>query len=123
MYNITPELLAQMAAASFRPPAPMSMGGMAAPQGGGGTPGFNVGEAGNVLGTGLGMMFGKPGFDPANPGAAYGRTAGNADLGGYNGAPSMVDVGGGQMLPNPNAVGAADPSGFSGIMKFLGGLF
>ena len=41
---------------------------------------------------GAGMMAGVQGFDPSDPGAAFGRTAGNADLGGYGGSPRLPDA-------------------------------
>ena len=45
---------------------------------------------------GTGMMAGVQGFDPSDPGASFGRTAGNADLGGYGGSPKLPD----QQRPN-----------------------
>ena len=41
---------------------------------------------------GAGMMAGVQGFDPSDPGASFGRTAGNADLGGYGGSPRLPDA-------------------------------
>lgn len=94
----SPELLAQIAQASFRPPAPMQMPGMQPMQiqqaRGAGDIMSGLDALGASLAKGLGGLGGAT------------RTGGDADLGGYSKvAPGgMVDVGGGQMLPNPNGL-------------------
>lgn len=49
---------------------------------------FAVGQTGPAAG-GAGMMAGVPSFDPSDPGAYGGRTAGDADMGGYGGSPPL----------------------------------
>jgi hypothetical protein len=117
-FNVTPPVpqltaaqLAQLGLAAFRPPNPMTMPGMPSMPTGQ-APGFGIGEGAAMLSAGLGALKGGP----VTPGMEPARTAGDADLGGYSkvGPGGMVDVGGGAMLPNPNA---PDPSG--GPMAWL----
>ena len=116
--QLTPDVLAKMAAASFRPPSLMSMPGMAPmPQ--------DPGLAGFKPPGGLGLAGWRP------QGAT--RTGGDADLGGYGGSPPLDASGIAMNLPSPNGmqygadgmpVGPAqggDPSGFSKIWSFLTG--
>jgi hypothetical protein len=58
--RMTPERLAQIAAAGFRPPQPMNM--PATPP----TPGFNVGEGISALAAGFGALGGMKGDDLLN---------------------------------------------------------
>ena len=51
---------------------------------------FNDGSGANVAAGG--MMQGVPGFDHSDPGAYAGRTAGDADMGGYGGSPRLPDA-------------------------------
>lgn len=94
-----PELLAKIAQGAFRPPG--AMGGMQ-------TPGFQMPTGGGGMGMGDGMAGLAQGLAGWKPGPAGDgtRTGNDADLGGYNNVKpgGMVDVGGGQMLPNPNGM-------------------
>lgn len=109
---IPPEVLAQLAATSFRPPQPSGPPGM---MGNEPTPGFNVGDG--MAGLGMGLAGLKKG---GNPFMAAERTAGDRDLAGYGMSP--VDP----MSGNPNAqpVEVFDPSGRGGgVFSWLRGLF
>ena len=64
-----PELLAQIAAAGFKPPQAMNMPGLNVPTGPPPSPGLNVGDAMAGLGMALGMMRG------GDPGAVAQREA------------------------------------------------
>jgi hypothetical protein len=97
----------------FRPPG----------AGGGGLPGIAPqAQMGMPRVPMMGFGLGKAeGFDPRDPGAAYGNTKNDADLAGHSnvGPGGMVDVGGGVMLANPNA---AMPTGNSSFLDFLANL-
>lgn len=114
---LSPEVLAQLAAAGFRPPP-----GMGAPGLGGGMPaggdGFGLGDGMAMAGMGLGMMGKRPpGWVPSTSGSEPGRTAGDADLAGYGGSP-VNPMGG-----NPNAVPQVfNPSG-GDFLSWLGRQF
>lgn len=118
--QLTAEQVAQLGLASFRPPEPMGMPGMAMPQmGGGGGGGFGLGDGMGLLGAGLEAW--KPGTDPV---MAAARTTGDRDLGGYGASP--VDP----MSGNPNAVptifnpgGGAQPDFLTGAWRKFAGLF
>ena len=116
-FNFTPPVpqltaaqLAQLGLAAFRPPNPMSMPGMPSMPTGQ-APGFGIGDGAALLSAGLGALKGMSGA--AGDGT---RTGNDADLGGYSNVKpgGMVDVGGGQMLPNPNA-----PDASGGPMAWL----
>lgn len=118
---LSPEVLAQLAAAGFRP------GQGQAP----GLPGFNVRGGGGDLGAGMaGLGAGLGAYSKmggGNPFMAAQRTAGDADLGGYGQSPVNPD--GTPVMGNPNAqpievfnpTGAAKGSGFGKIWDFLTG--
>lgn len=86
----SPEQMAQLARAGFRPPAPMTA---ASPSpsppspspAAEATPGFNLGDLMPLAELGLGAW--KPAFGEreGDPATAHGRTADDADLGGYRG--------------------------------------
>lgn len=82
-------------------------------------PGFNVHDLAHGIGDLL-NRFKSASENPADP-AAFGRTKGDADLNGYNGSPTMVDVGNGVLLPNPNAPAGASGGG-GGPFGFLGSI-
>lgn len=109
---LSPELLAQLAAAGFRPP--QGMGGPGLPGAMGGAPGFSMADGMAGLGAGMGMLGGM-----GDLGAAYGRTRGDADLGGYGASP--VDPMGGN--PNAQPVEVFNPSGAASSWRNLWGLF
>src|SRR6266498_3127699 len=73
---MSPELLAQLAVAGFKPPAPMSMPGMSAPQMGGGDGGLGGGLAG--LGMGMGALSGMMGDGPITNAGPQGSGTGGA---------------------------------------------
>ena len=121
--SIARELLARWAQAGFRPPPAMQvpsapgMQPMMPP-----SPGFNVGDGGR-------LSDGLAGWKPRRSDP---RTAGDADLAGYNrvGPTGMVDVGNGVMLPNPNGnqygaggslIGALDLPDFWSGARLQGG--
>jgi hypothetical protein len=90
--QLTAAQLAALGLAAFRPPGVMGMPGMGGvPMGQ--APGFNMHDGMSGLSRALGALKGVGGAT---------RTGGDADLGGYSKGGSMVDVGGGKMLPNPN---------------------
>jgi len=96
----------------FRVPSVAGMGSLPAPLQAQ-QPGFNVQDLLNRL---------KPASEnPADP-AAFGRTKGDADLSGYNRNPTMVDVGNGVLLPNPNAPAGVGGGGGGGPFGFLGSI-
>lgn len=116
---MTPEQLTAAAQGAFRPPGLMSGGGMPGmgqPQGGMGL-GEGLGLAGLALGMGkgLGSPFGGDGT----------RTGRDADLGGYSnvGPGGMVDVGNGQMLPNPNQPQSYETWAQRNIFRPIGDFF
>lgn len=115
--QMTPELLAQLAAAGFRPPGAMGMPGMGGQQP---QPGFNVGQGAAGLGAGLGMLAGmggdgtimNAGPQGSGPGGAYTTAEGMAMAGMGDGQvlsplnPSYGDLGGGAA---PGAGSVLDP--------------
>ena len=122
--RMTPALLAQIAAAGFRPPQPMNMPGMSMPQAGGsgsGDSGLGAGIAG--LCAGLGMLGGlgdgtimNAGPQGSGPGGDY-TTADAMGMAGLNNGmtlspmdPSYGDLGG----PGPRQAGG-------GFLDFLTG--
>lgn len=90
----SPEQMAQLARAGFRPPAPMTAA-LPSPSPSSSppsplpaaeaTPGFNLGDLMPLAELGLGAW--KPAFGErdGDPATAHGRTADDADLGGYRG--------------------------------------
>lgn len=125
---LSPEVLAQLAAASFKPPQPMAVPGMQ-------MIGMGMGQQqpadmGAGLGAGmagLGSIASMLGPMMRGGGVEAARTAGDADLGGYSktGPGGMVDVGNGVMLPNPNQPDSYGPAGsgaggLAGVMGRLG---
>jgi len=116
--RITPERLAQIAAASFRPPPSMAMPSMNMPAPPPPKPGFNVGESLSALAAALGTSGGIKDVILN----ATGSTAGDADLAGYGSSPPDP------MSGNPNAqpVEVFNPTGAAsggGFVDFLTGLF
>lgn len=113
---LSPEVLAQLAAAGFRPPPPAGAPGL--PSMGGGAPGFGMGDGMGVLGMGLSALDGMGG---GNPFMAAERTAGDRDLSGYGSSP--VDPMGGN--PNAQPVEVFNPTGkrggFGAFLDFLTG--
>ena len=115
---LSPELIAAMAQNAFRPPQGgpgpqlMQMPGM-------GDSGLGAGMAG--LGAGLGA-YGKMGG--GNPFMAGARTAGDADLGGWN---SGIDPMGGNPNAQPvevfNPTGAVKGGGFTDFLTGIGNGF
>jgi hypothetical protein len=101
----------------FRVPSVPGMGSLPAPLQAP-QPGFNVQDLARGIGDLLNSL--KPASEnPADP-AAFGRVKGDADLNGYNGSPTMVDVGNRALLPNPNAPAGAGGGG--GPFGFLGSI-
>lgn len=122
---LPPEVLAQLAAASFRPPAQMqSPAIMREPQGGGG---FGLGDGLAMAGMGLGMLGKNPaGWVPSTSGSEPGRTAGDADLGGYGGSPVNPMGGNPNAVPqifNPSGNALTQPDFLTGAWRKITGLF
>ena len=96
--QLTPEQLAQLGLAAFRPPNAMSMPGMPSAPMGGAQQDMSVGEGMRMLAGGLGALRGMGGTT-AGDGT---RTGNDADLGGYGGRPRLDASGNPMSLPNPN---------------------
>lgn len=83
----SPERMAQLARAGFRPPAPMTAA-LPSPSpspDAEATPGFNLGDLMPLAELGLGAWKPASGEMDGDPATAHGRTADDADPGGYRG--------------------------------------
>jgi hypothetical protein len=125
--QLTPEQLAQLGLAAFRPPNPMSMPGMpSAPTGGGAQQDMSIGQGMGMLAAGLGALKGV-----GDPGAAAQSAAIAADptvqanpatsaAGMLAGTNPDVGIGGGMQAPPDGSTGVGtSPYAGGGPMAWL----